>query len=445
MKRPFLIIRAFALLLILPMGNAAAVTLEVLLQTTAEKNPEIQKAKLDLERAYGRRLVLRSIAYPDAGIGAVGGVQGGYRAGKNSNTGFGFGYGGFTQPLFNAAIPASFRRGDIEVLIARQQLNVAMVEHLHAARLAFYTGTYSRSLKELREAQRERLQQVSSTQKARYEAGLAERGAFVGAEMHARELDARIEAAQRAYDGSVLQDALLMGDDLSAAGALPRLEGELTYQPVALDVDAETAKALQNRADLQLARLLVRAANEDQRIIEAAYYPAVNAVVGGEYIPVSGVRRQSEGSPKRSDDFISSEIREGVAYTWRVIDNGRISGAVLQQRSAREINELLLRKMEADVPRDLARIRNNLDGIAAKQADLIKATAAAELTTTAVRENLAGGVASQLEFRMAENASLEIKTALLDLAYQEHVALAEWDRATGKYFQFSNERLENVQ
>jgi outer membrane protein TolC len=444
MKRS-LLLRACALLLIWPAGAASAVTLDALLQTTAEKNLAIKKARLELERAYGQRLVFRSVALPDALIGAVGGAQGGYRAGSSANTPFGFGYGGFTQPLFNAAIPASFRRGDIEMLIAQQQLNVAMVENLHAARAAFYTGTYSQSLKNLRTEQRDRLQQITSTQKARYEAGLIDRGMFVGAEMHTREYDARIEAAQRAYDGSVLQDALLMGDDLSAAGgALPKLEGELTYRPINIDLEAETARALKNRADLQLARLLVRAANEDQRIIEAAYYPAINAVVSGEYIPVSGVRRQSEGSPRRSDDFISSEIREGAAYTWRVIDNGKVSGAVLRQRSAREINEILVRKMEADVPRDLARIRNNLDAIAAKQAALTRATGAAEQSAATLQENLSSGVVSQLEFRMAENASLEIKSALLDLAYQQHLALAEWDRATGRYFQFSNENAQNV-
>jgi outer membrane protein len=439
-----LLLTAVALLPILQMEKGAAVTLDTVLRTTAEKNPEIQKAKLELEQAYGRRLVLHAVAYPDALIGIAGGAQGGYREGETSNKAFGFAYGGFTQPLFNAAIPASRRRGDVEVLIAQQKLNMAMTEHLHAARLTFYTGAYNASLRKLSEEQRDQLQRIATTQRARYEAGLADRSAFVGAEINARELDARIEAAQRAYDAAVLQDAQLMGDDLSAAGALPRLEGEVTYRPISINIDAEIKRAFENRADLQLARLLVRAANEDQRIIEAAYYPAINAIVAGDYIPVSGIRRQSEGSPKRSDDFISSEIRAGAAYSWRVIDNGKVYGAVLKQRSAREINELLLRKMEADVPRELARIRNNLDAIAVKQASLSQATTAAEQSAVTTQENLNSGVASQLEFRMAENASLETKSALLNLAYEQQVALAEWDRATGRYFQFSDETSRTV-
>ncbi len=47
------------------------------------------------------------------------------------------GRGNLAQTLFNMAVPPSLRRGDIEVLIAQQQLNVAVVEQLHAARLRF--------------------------------------------------------------------------------------------------------------------------------------------------------------------------------------------------------------------------------------------------------------------------------------------------------------------
>jgi outer membrane protein TolC len=288
------------------------------------------------------------------------------------------------------------------------------------------------------------LQGITDTQKARYESGLTQRGAFIGAEMQTRELDPRLAAADRGYQGAALQLADIMGDDLTGRTPLPELESELSYKSIPFDVDAATSAAMDRRADLKLARLLVRAANEEERIMEAAYYPALNATLAGEYIPVSGVRRQSEGSPKRSDDVISSELREGVAYSWRVVDNGKVTGAVRQRRSAREINELLLHKMEADVPRDLARLRNNLDAIAKNHDSLAKAVAAADQTTATVNENLSGGVTTQLESRLAENASLEIRTQLLTLAYQQSLALAELDRVTGRYFQFADDRSQNM-
>src|SRR6266513_861357 len=56
-----------------------------------------------------------------------------------------------------------------------------------------------------------------------------------------------------------------------AKSTLPEPEGELQFVPLNVDLDSETAAALQRRADLKLARLFVRAANEDQRIIAADY------------------------------------------------------------------------------------------------------------------------------------------------------------------------------
>src|SRR6185312_12059371 len=109
--------------------------------------------KIKLEQAMGQRLVFRSVAYPDAVVGILLGDQGGHRAGEKSNQPFGFAYGGFTQSIFNVAVPHSLRRGDIEVLIAEQQLNVAVTNQLHEARLAFYSALYNRDLKKVRSTQ----------------------------------------------------------------------------------------------------------------------------------------------------------------------------------------------------------------------------------------------------------------------------------------------------
>src|SRR5437762_233270 len=73
---------------------------------------------------------------------------------------------------------------------------------------------------------------------------------------------------------------------------LPEPDGELQFVPMHVDLDSETAAASQRRADLKLARLFVRAANEDERIIAADYYPAVGGTINGEYVPVTGIHRQ---------------------------------------------------------------------------------------------------------------------------------------------------------
>jgi outer membrane protein TolC len=317
-----------------------------------------------------------------------------------------------------------------------------VVEHLHGARVAFYTALYNRDLAGLRREQRQQFQENTATQEARYQAGQADRSAFIGADVQTRALDPDIANAQRAYQAALLQLSEAIGRNFRQTTVEP--EGALPSTNVNVSVETATAMAMQ-RPDLQLARLFVRAAGEDQRIIEASYYPAITGTISGEYIPVTGVRReQGTGSPHRSDDIISSEVREGAAYTWRVIDNGKISGAVERKRAAREINEALVQQMEQNIPRDLSRIQNNFRAIAAKEKDLKSASSAAEENAQAFRKNLEQGISSQLEYRLAQNDLLTIQAGLLTLAYQRSLVVAEWDRVTGRYLRFSNDDAQNV-
>src|SRR5437588_12549818 len=192
---------------------ASAVTLENVLQTTLEKNPAIQEAKAGLERATGQRLVFRSVVWPHAEVGVPAGVQAGHRSGESGVKGFALGRGSLEQVLFNMAVPPSLRRGDVEVLIAQQQVNVAVVEQLHAARLAFYAALYNRSLESIRDAQRLKLEENVTTKKNSYAAGLADKSAFTSATVQASELVPQIESAHRAYRESQLKLAEAMAID----------------------------------------------------------------------------------------------------------------------------------------------------------------------------------------------------------------------------------------
>jgi outer membrane protein TolC len=418
---------------------AKTITLDAALSRTLEKNPQIIQARLALEQAAGRRLVLRSTGYPEFWIQVPAGVQGGKRAGEQGVQPFAFARGFFNQPLIDAAIPASFRRGNIEVLIAQQRLNVAIVEQLHTARLAFYTALYDDSLRTLGEAQRERLAQNITTQSDRYRAGQTNRAAVMSAQLLERELEPRIHEVRRGYEGALLTLSTAMGN----ADETIRPDGQLQFASINYDVESETSRALSERADLQLARLMVRAAEEDQRIIEAQYYPALDAVVTGLGIPVT-IHTANTGSARTSDNVLSSEIAAGVAFTWRVIDNGLVSGQVARQRAIREMNEISLRQLEANAALDLKRIANNFRAIEGRWKALNAAVAGADQNVNVIQRTLEEGLSSQLEFRTAESSFLETKSALLAAAYQHNIARAEWDRATGRYFQFSNDTTGKV-
>jgi outer membrane protein TolC len=320
---------------------------------------------------------------------------------------------------------------------------VAVVEQLHTTRIAFYTALYNDSLRALGEAQRERLAQNVTTQSDRYRAGQSDRGAIMSAQLLERELEPRIQEVQRGYEGALLTLATAMGDDGSRPAAAARPTGDLQFAAVSYDLSSEAGLAISQRADIQLARLLVRAAAEDQRIIQAQYYPSLDATVNGLGIPVT-IRRANGGSAGSTGDVLSSEIAGGVAFTWRVVDNGRVGGEVARQRAIREMNEISLRQLEANVSSDLKRISNNFHAIEGRWKALNSAVSGAEQNVNVIQRTLEEGLSSQLEFRTAESSFLETRSALLSAAYQQSVARAEWDRATGRYFQFSNDTAKKV-
>src|SRR2546422_8340661 len=206
--------------------NLGALTLQAALEKTLENNPTIQQAKTALEESAGRHLTLRAISYPDARLTGIAGVQGGKRTEAPSTQAFGFAQGNFSQALFDAAIPASRRRGNLEILIAEQQLNLAIVQQLHKARVAFYTALYDHSLESLCRSQRQQLEENVNSQRARFEAGATDRGTLTAATLEARELDPKIENADRAHNGALLDLAEAMGSDLGPSAKLPSPEGE---------------------------------------------------------------------------------------------------------------------------------------------------------------------------------------------------------------------------
>src|ERR1700740_1707079 len=91
------------------LSGAQPISLDAILDEMVEKNPAIQQAKISLEEATGHRLVFRSIVWPSVTAQVPAGVQGGYRAGQNTIQPFALGQGSISQPLFDAAIPASLR------------------------------------------------------------------------------------------------------------------------------------------------------------------------------------------------------------------------------------------------------------------------------------------------------------------------------------------------
>jgi outer membrane protein TolC len=89
-------------------------------------------------------------------------------------------------------------------------------------------------------------------------------------------------------------------------------------------------------------------------------------------------------------------------------------------------------------------LQNTFQAIGARYRSFIAAATVAEQNVKSVEENRSHGLASILDFRTAESDLLVTRRGILSAIYEEKVAFAEWDRATGRYFQFSDDTTAKV-
>jgi hypothetical protein len=89
-------------------------------------------------------LVFRSIVWPDFDVDVPAGLQYGHRPARAEQKDLLWVAAIWNRRCSTWLCRLRFDVENIEVLIAQQQLNVAVVEQLHAARLAFYAALYNR-------------------------------------------------------------------------------------------------------------------------------------------------------------------------------------------------------------------------------------------------------------------------------------------------------------
>ena len=166
------------------------------------------------------------------------------------------------------------------------------------------------------------------------------------------------------YRSSLTSLLAAMGRDLPARPgddplARIALSGTLDDAPLAFDPAAADRVALERRPDFRALRAMVRAAQEDANIAKAGYYPLLRVYLAGEYVPGTDVRNRPTAI-RSSDQVEVTELRPGFSGTWVVIDPGTTRGAVRLQEAQRDTVAVGLRRLEANLPSEIATVHSPL-------------------------------------------------------------------------------------
>jgi len=436
-------------------------TLEDCVAWTFQRYPDIQRLRTDIERATGTRVVYRSRALPQLAGQFEGGLRGGplYNSPKIRTSGsvittngaavwrpqlFGLVTAQFSQPLLDVGIPPTLRRGRLEVVLAQQNLNREVTDRLHEARVTFLQALYFRDLIALYEDIDKRLQKNVESEQQRLDVGAGIEAALKSAKIQELNLELALSNLRGYYFLSVTRLAELCGRDSSTGPKearqvwLPKPVGELRYEPVMVDLPRESAYALQHRADLKLLQALVDATAADRQTVQAGYFPSVSLTATTLFIP-QNLLVHKETALVVGQDTRSSEVRAGVELSWRIIDNGQVTGASHQLEAVRQAYEIALHQLQQNIPRELAVIQGELQNADTRREALNKSAAEAEENLELIEAQVALGQATQLDFLKAQANLLSVRVGIAETTYSHAVACAELDHDTGRYLQYHTE------
>ena len=460
-------ILAAALFLSLPSPRAVraeTLTLADCLRETARHNPDIIAQQYAIQQATAARLTLRARALPTFAIGGILGYLGEENAEtiripyKDPNTGrkayftvtntrkateLIIGTEQLTQSIFDAAIPASWRRGDIGTVVARENFYTVAATQLNQTRTLFYQALYQQEngavLRRLDDSIAGEIKSLDQL----VTAGLVGRQPLLAAQVQRTNFGTSLLGNTGSLQSALTSLLQNMGRELGPAGVPGsssttgiRLGGLLEDQALAFDAAAAAREALADRPDILGLRAAVRSLNEDANIARAGYYPLIRVYVEGELIPQNFVQRTETNSVRQSDQTQTTEIRPGVRGNWTIIDTGAVRGTVRGLEAQRDVLSIALRQAKCNLPSSLALVHARMADAANKIAALRGNVGTAENTLDMIQAGLAQGINSQLEFLDAQNGVLGARSGLLGAELEMSLAHAEFDRLTGRYVSF---------
>jgi outer membrane protein len=413
------------------------VRLDDLYEKVIAQNPAIQEARTGLERAAGERLILRSRALPRLTLGGTGGQIG--EKGDSDSRLFLLMTGNFSQPLFDAGIPASWRRGNLAIPLAQHTYQNSVATTLHRSRLVYLQAVHARALLGIYPEVIRVLEKNIVLQEERVKVGLGSRSDVIRAEVQLRNRLPEKEAIQQVYRARLVELAQLSGLDLKDPSSVKiHPVGPLAFAPLPLKLVALNEEAQAHRPDVQLLEVIVEQSAEDIRLAAAGFYPQVRLVANGQLVPGDSFTDRQANVIRSGDDEENTEVLFGPTMSWAIWDGGATGGRKERAEAIRERNILQLQDLRDNIPRSLAVVEQRLRTSEEKIRVLGASVSLAERSLDIVVKSLEQGFSTQLELLQAQTSLFDTKAGLINALLEHATVAAEIDLITGRYLRFTD-------
>jgi outer membrane protein TolC len=440
-------------------SGSRAFTLEQAIETALQRNPDIQRARQEIERNKGIYIEMRSEALPR--VDATGQFS-------DTDPHLAVNHGAPTQTVVDptTGVPVTFSSGGSS-LASERSYNVRLqatqvvfaggriISQIRAAdfgrdasyfafrnaidliistvRQQFYQVLLNRALIGVQEESVHLLESQLRDQQNRFEAGTVPRFNVLQAQVALSNQYPELITARNNYRISQLQLAKTIGLDFDPSrGDSSPIEavGQLQYQsrgmPLAMAI--ETAKERRPFLKQQKANILGDA--ERVRVARAGFFPQVNATGGTEV-------RSSAFTDNPRD--VSSGYIFGATGSWAIWDWGQTWGRMKQARAVLQESKIsyddAIRQIELEVQQAYSNLAQGRELIQSQQKNVEQAQEALRLASA----RLSAGAGTQLEVLNARVELTRAQSTTLQALYTYNAAVAEFDRVTATEVTYSTE------
>ena len=444
--------------------GARRFTLDEAVATALRQNPDILRARQEIERTKGLVIEVQSQALPraeaivnfsqrdpnlsDFGSGSVV-IQDpsgatptpGTTATPTASPGPGgdsptFIDSGSTDRSYNlrfqvsqlvfagGAVRGQIRAADFTRDISYYQLRTVVDQVISTVRTQFYQILLNRALIGVQEESIRLLESQLQDQQNRFEAGTVPRFNVLQAQVAVSNQRPDLFTARNDYRIAQLQLAKTLGldfDPARGAGAPLEVVGELDYHPRQFSILQAIELAKARRAFLKEQRANIQAQQEQIRVALAGYLPTVRASGGYEFqsSPFTDNIRDAQGGY-----FI------GATGNWPIFDGFETAGRVKQARALLETAKInyddAVRQVELEVQQAYSNLQQARELIQSQSENVAQAQEALRLATA----RLGAGAGTQLEVLNARVEVTRAQSTRLQALFSYNSALAEFDRVT---------------
>ena len=424
-------------------GGVPRFTLNQAILTALQRNPDIQRAKQEIERTKGIFLELRGEAFPR--IDATGSVT---NTDPHLNTiGRGSGSaednGGVptayilriqaSQPIFSGGrIFAQIRGAEFQRDAAYFSFRETVDAVISLVRQQFYQILLNRALIGVQEESVSLLESQLRDQQNRFEAGTVPRFNVLQAQVALSNQFPELISARNNYRIAQLQLARTIGLDFNPnRGDAPPLDaiGELRQEPrpIALTRAIEIAK--ERRPLLKREKANVLSTNQQVNIARSNFLPQINATASAD--------ARSNAISENIGDARTGYV-VGASGSWSIWDWGQNLGRLKQARAVLEQSKITLddaeRQVELEVQQAYSNLQQGAELIRSQQQNVSQAQEALRLASA----RLGAGAGTQLEVLNARVEVTRAQSTTLQALFNYNAALAEFDRATATEVIYSN-------